>query len=352
MRSSPDELPIELVRHRAVATVRRALARSCQVSSGTTIVAAVSGGPDSVALLLLLTAIARRHRRRGYVVRVRAVHVHHHLRAEADGEATAVADLCSAVSVPFERIDVYPDRLDGSVAANARRLRYKALGEAAAVAGASAVATAHHAEDQLETLIMAVCRGAGPNGLRGMPWRRPLRPGVALIRPMMGLRKADAEAVCTAAGVDWCSDPGNTDRRTVRGRLRAEVIPTLESMWPGAARRSVGTASAVASAVEFLNRTLDRVAVDDRGWDRMELRSLGTGVVAMLLQRAAVRLAPAVADRLDQRQLADAASVVVSDRAQAIIRWPDGLRLVVDRERATLERVDPTDAASRTSGPR
>lgn len=332
-----DGLPIAALRHRVVAHVRRRLAGVCGVAPGSIILAGVSGGPDSMALLLALAAVSRRARRSGWSIRLHVGHVNHHLRAGADADAAAVRELCDRLGVPCEVLHVHPGSLEGSLGANARRLRYDALAGAAQRAGAIAVATAHHAEDQLETMIMALCRGAGLDGLKGMRWRRPLRVGIDLVRPMLDLSKRDAEQLCEAAGVTWRIDPGNDDPTTVRGRLRREVIPVLESMWPGAAPRAAGTAESLSAALEALESTISAMDPTRGEWSRRDLASQADGVIRLFLRRAAVAAQPACGDRIGRRHLDDAVRLVRRN-SPGQLDWPLGLRLVVRRDVVRLER--------------
>ncbi|MFO0874773.1 MAG: tRNA lysidine(34) synthetase TilS [Phycisphaerales bacterium] len=224
---------LEAGRHPFVAAVRRSLAGACGVERNATVIVGVSGGPDSLALLLALAAIAGRSRRSGGI-RPLALHVNHHLRPEAAADARFVGRRCEELGIACEVVEIHPAARRGNRHAAARELRYAALAEAAAWRGAAHVATAHHADDQLETMVMALCRGAGPDGLEGIAWRRPLAPGVELIRPLLDRRKAECEAFCRAVGVRWRRDAGNTDQRRARGRLRREILPAART---GVARR-------------------------------------------------------------------------------------------------------------------
>ncbi|USI72276.1 tRNA lysidine(34) synthetase TilS [Sphingomonas morindae] len=178
---------------------------------------AVSGGPDSLALLLLAAAA-----RPG---RIAAMTVDHGLRAAAAEEAALVAALCAARGVPHHSARV---RVEGSVQAGARTARYAALGAWASAEG-RALVTAHHADDQAETLLMRLARGAGLAGLSGVRARRPLGPGPdapLLVRPLLGWRKAELEAIVAAEGLVPVRDPSNADPRFDRSRARALLAAT------------------------------------------------------------------------------------------------------------------------------
>lgn len=175
---------------------------------------AVSGGPDSLALLLL-AAQARRGA-------VEAATVDHALRPESRAEAEFVAELCAKLGVGHAILTAQWDEKPATaLQERARLVRYRLLGDWARKRGLAAIVTAHHLDDQAETLLMRLARGAGVRGLAGM--RRVARvPGVdlALARPLLGWRRSELEAVCAAAGVDPVRDPSNEDEQFERARLR------------------------------------------------------------------------------------------------------------------------------------
>ena len=205
------------------------------------IAAAISGGPDSLALLLLLHAV-----RPGFVL---AATVDHRLRPEAADEAAMVAKLCGGLGVSHVTLAVtVADHPDGPQA-SARKARYAALGNWAESAGAAYIATAHHADDQAETLLMRLARGAGLPGLAGVRRSRPLdgQADVILIRPLLDWRKAALEAICQSAGLEPARDPSNHDTRYDRTRARA----LLQGGWPDAVR-AAASAHHLAEAEEAL----------------------------------------------------------------------------------------------------
>ncbi len=173
---------------------------------------AVSGGPDSLALLLLCAAA-----RPGGV---KAATVDHGLREESASEAAAVGATCAKLGVPHGVLAVTVE-LGASVQARARAARYAALAQWAARHELRAVATGHHADDQAETLLMRLARGSGLAGLAGVRERRVLGPGVTLVRPLLGERKVDLEAIARAAGLSAVDDPANHDARHDRTGFRA-----------------------------------------------------------------------------------------------------------------------------------
>jgi len=172
---------------------------------------AVSGGPDSTALLLLAAA--------AWPGRIEAATVDHGLRAESAAEATEVAALCARLGVPHAVLRV--EVAEGNVQAQARHARYAALAGWIAARGLGALATAHHADDQAETLLLRLNRGSGVAGLAGTR-ARGLVPETAipLLRPLLGWRRRELLDVVAAAGVEAAQDPSNADDRFDRVRLR------------------------------------------------------------------------------------------------------------------------------------
>lgn len=189
----------------------RAVWPECDAGSAPRLGLAVSGGPDSTALLLLAAA--------ALPGRVEAATVDHGLRLENTREAADVAALCANLDVPHATLPVTVE--PGNVQGAARRARYAALGAWAQERGLVAAATAHHADDQAETLIMRLNRASGVAGLAGVRTRGPM-PGapVLLIRPLLAWRRAELMDVVAEAGVTAADDPSNADDRFDRARLR------------------------------------------------------------------------------------------------------------------------------------
>jgi tRNA(Ile)-lysidine synthase len=200
---------------------------------------AVSGGPDSLALLLLAA--------RAQSERVEAATVDHGLRAESAREAAEVAAICKDLGVPHTILQVEVGA-GASLQARARAARYSALGGWARDRQLRTVATGHHLDDQAETLLMRLARGSGLRGLAAMRPSRPLTEGVRLIRPLLGLRKAELVAVVEAAGLIAVDDPANRDERHDRTRVRG-LLETVG--WLGA-ERLARSAEALGQAEEAL----------------------------------------------------------------------------------------------------
>lgn len=208
---------------------------------------AVSGGPDSLALLLLAHAF-----KPGLI---EAATVDHGLRAESAAEAAEVARICAGLCVPHRTLSVQVEK--GNLQETARTARYAALGGWANERGLIAVATAHHADDQAETLLMRLNRASGLRGLasiRGTNWTPVGNRGTLIFRPLLHWRKAELEAIVADAGLAPVRDPSNTDMRFDRARVRA-ALAGADWLDPAAIARS---ASHLAAAELALNWAVDR----------------------------------------------------------------------------------------------
>ena len=181
------------------------------LAGGEILALAVSGGPDSMALLALGHA--------AFAGRVIAATVDHGLRAAAADEVAMVSSWCAGVGVPHATLAA--DRAIGpsDIQAGARAMRYDLLEAWASTAGATLLATAHHADDQAETFLMRAARGSGSAGLAGIRANRPLG-GISLIRPLLGWRRAALRALVEKAGIPFVDDPSNSDERFERVRVR------------------------------------------------------------------------------------------------------------------------------------
>jgi len=203
--------------------VRATLRAHALAPRGATVLAAVSGGPDSMALLHVLAGL--RHKA-GFGLFAHGVD--HGLRAEATAELDLAEAFARSLDVPFgrSRVALAPG---GNLQARARAARWEALVAAAARVGAARVATGHHADDRAETLLMRLLRGTGGRGLAVMPFEDGPR-----IRPMLCARRRDVEAHVARHRVPHCIDPSNRDPRFLRTRVRYELIPVLERLSPRA----------------------------------------------------------------------------------------------------------------------
>lgn len=198
-------------------------------TEGDHVLVAVSGGPDSVALLAVLAALAPSLR-----LRLSALHINYGLRGEeSDEDQRFVSRLCAQLGIPLtcERIVLSrpePARGRGSLQARAREARYAAFRRAAAERGASKIALGHTADDQAETLLMWMLRGAGTAGMAGIP---PVREGV-FVRPLLDVSRAEVLAYLRDKGLTFRMDSSNQQLVYRRNRIRQEVLPLLKRLNP------------------------------------------------------------------------------------------------------------------------
>ena len=214
---------------------------------GGVILCAVSGGRDSVCLLHYLTTIAPR---RGFTVA--AAHLNHRMRPEAQRDEDFVRGLCREWNVPFytEAAPVYEmaARWGLGVEETGRRLRYDFLLRTADAIGAAYIATAHHAQDQAETVLLNLLRGTGPEGLGGIP---PVRGRI--IRPLLQTGRAEIEDYLQKNGLPHVEDSTNEDTHYARNRLRRELWPQLETVNPAVTRAIDRTAEIVRGENAYLD---------------------------------------------------------------------------------------------------
>jgi tRNA(Ile)-lysidine synthase len=225
------------------------------LSGGETVVVAVSGGPDSMALLHLL-----RRLRDELALRLRVVHVDHGLHRASRAHAVFVASTARRWGIPVStrRVDVraHASRLRLTVEESARALRYAALSQVARRVGATHIAVGHTAEDQAETVLLWLLRGAGAGALAGMPPARP-HNGLYLIRPLSDLWRDEILGYLAAEGVPYRADPTNRLRRPLRNRIRHDLMPRLMGYNPGVKAVLLRLAEQVADDAALLERLAD-----------------------------------------------------------------------------------------------
>lgn len=212
---------------------------------------AFSGGADSTALLLAAAS--------AWPGQVRAIHIHHGLQAAADGFARHCEGVCAGLGVPIRIVTVDARHEPGESPEDAaRKARYAALAQAAAAQGARSVLLAQHADDQVETMLLALSRGAGLPGLAAMPARFE-RHGVQFDRPLLAVSGAEIRHWLQAQGASFVEDPTNTDIAFTRNRIRRDVLPALQKSFPQFRETFARSARHAAQAQELLVA----VATDD-----------------------------------------------------------------------------------------
>jgi tRNA(Ile)-lysidine synthase len=220
------------------------------------LILAVSGGPDSTALMVL-AARWRETRRNG--PRLVAVTVDHGLRPESKHEAAAVARLAKQLGLMHRTLLWRGRKPATGIQEHARSARYRLLSEAARKAGARLVLTAHTLDDQAETILFRMARGSGVSGLAGMGFAAPMPvregEGLWLVRPLLGVLKSRLVATLEAAGIPYADDPTNRDPRFTRPRIR-ELMPLLAREGLTAARLAL-LARRIARIESALVRVMD-----------------------------------------------------------------------------------------------
>ncbi|MCC6429100.1 MAG: tRNA lysidine(34) synthetase TilS [Phycisphaerales bacterium] len=307
-------------------------------------IVACSGGADSSALLIALAQSARP----GMVV---AVHVVHDMRpaAQAHADRDATAALAERLGVAFATESIRAHGLGRNIEAASRSLRYAALVRLAAANGCTFIATGHHADDQLETMLMRLIRGAGVQGLAGIARRRVLASpagNMTLIRPMLAIGREQATFICAGFGWRWQEDETNADERRLRSALRTHVTPFLRHIRSQAAGHANETAELCRQAWALIDEESEKlVGRSDASsgvisWARSDLKAASPIVASEALRRAILRASGGQAqDRITQRSIG-AAIRAIRDRngERREFQWR-GARMVVTGTAVTIEPV-------------
>ena len=315
--------------------VARTLARV--VRDGKVVLIALSGGPDSVALLHAILAL--RDRKRGPSIRIAAAHLNHCIRgAEADRDEAFVRELCAMLGV-----ELVIEQAVGLTTATpnleerARAARYAFLERTAARFGAAHIAIAHHADDQAETVLMRLLRGSGVQGLGAMAEYGPGR----LIRPLLHLTRAEIMDYLKEIGARFVTDSSNRSTALVRNRVRHELIPMLERDYaPGLRRRLAELASESRELNDF---TLTLAAKECVGRMRANSRLDLTGFNALhpALQSALIRefIRVRIGDlrRFERAHIEAVRRLFAGAAPNTELNLPRGLRMRREYDSALLE---------------
>lgn len=239
---------------------------------------ALSAGPDSLALLLLANA--------AYPGRVEAATVDHRLRPESRLETELAGRVCNELGVPHSTLPVEVRSGGDGIQGEARRARYRALADWAAERGVAFLCTAHHADDQAETILMRLQRGSGVAGLSGIRPFRKEGASLTLVRPLLGWEKGELARIVHACGIAPADDPSNRDLRYDRAAIRKFLgdNPRFEP------RRLARSAAALAEAEAALEWSTEEIAgkrclVKDGEW-RIDVSGLPRELKRRLLSRA------------------------------------------------------------------
>lgn len=309
---------------------------------------ACSGGVDSMALVAALGSASDQ---------LVVGHVVHDLRPRdkaLEGRDAARA-LAGRVGMAFVEAEVSIRGVGGNAESAARSARYEALARLARDSSCRFVATAHHAEDQLETVLMRLLRGAGPRGLGGLARKRRLTwastEPLWVVRPMLAVGRCDAEDICRATGSAWVEDETNQDPRLLRNALRHRVLPILKELAPRGAEAAVATADMMREIAGLVEReakvlmgraTPEGEPVRSLRWDREVPRRTEAIVLGEMVRLAAGRLRiERGADKRGFRAMAPVISAMKDDSTDPREFAVGGLMVCVDA-RAVVIRPLPS----------
>ncbi len=230
------------------------------------LVLGLSGGLDSMVLLELCHQLTQ-----SSAIKLKAVYIHHGLSANADHWAAFCQQQCLKCNVPFEvqKVQLNPA---ANIEAQARAARYSALA-AFVTTPQTALLTAHHADDQLETLLLALKRGAGPAGLSGIAALQPFAAGW-LLRPLLEFSREQLDAFAKQQQLTWIEDESNNDSRFDRNFLRAEVIPLLQQRWPAFRQNALRSVAHIQQQQIFAEKQLDQLLPTVMDGAELDLKQL------------------------------------------------------------------------------
>jgi tRNA(Ile)-lysidine synthase len=249
------------------------------IQPGSRLIVGYSGGLDSSVLLHLLADL-----REAMAFSLAAVHIHHGLSPQADAWAQHCARVCRDLAVPLSLHRVHVRPAGEGLEAAARTARYQVFAQL----DADFLVLAQHRDDQAETVLLQLFRGAGLKGLAAMPEARSLSAGLGLLRPLLAANRAEIAAWATARGINWIEDESNADTRHARNALRHEVMPRLSGCFPDASRALAQAASQFAEAAMLLDALADldgRDAISDQGLALPVLQALPEPRARNLLRR-------------------------------------------------------------------
>lgn len=204
--------------------IEQAVEQGGVIRKGDAVLVACSGGSDSIGVAAILAAIAKPMQ-----LRLTIAHVNHGVRKSAWQDEAVVLRAGAALGIPAKTIALRPRSADE---ATLREARYDALAASARECGANVIATGHNAQDQTETVLLALFRGTGPQGLAGMPARRELAEGVDLARPLLRHARAGIREYVQTCGLPYSIDPTNADLAYRRNAVR-EALAALRPLFPG-----------------------------------------------------------------------------------------------------------------------
>ena len=307
------------------------------IPRNSTVLVALSGGADSVALLHALWRLKGRLR-----CRLRACHIYHGLRgeeAEADAKHAAACARSLGVACAVKRTEVasFAKSAKLSLEDAARRLRYRLLLEQAERAGASRVATGHTADDQAETVLLNLLRGTGVDGLAGIP---PVRSDI--IRPLLDVTRAEVEAYCLENKLAYRLDSSNLDVAFTRNRIRHQLLPVLREIQPNVVSALCRLAEIARGENEVMGslagRLIERLGQEEGGalvMGILTLSALPAGLQRRVLRAAIERVRGDLLD-VDMERTEAVLELVRDGRTGAVIELPGGVRVARGYDAVTI----------------
>lgn len=321
---------------------------------GTTVVVAVSGGADSLCLLHLLRQLAP-----GWRLRLHVAHLDHQLRPDSADDARFVAAIAEAwrlpVTVAREDVAAFARATDNGIEAAARELRHRLLIATAQAVGAETIALGHSADDQAETVVMRLMRGAGPHGLAAMRPQRPAYRAAAasptstpmtiprIVRPLLETTRAEIDAYCDLHQLSPRHDPSNDQSDYTRNRVRGYILPMLKTYNASIVTTLGRTARICAEEDELLAKLVDQLwptlATADRWGVHLERHLFAATHRALqrrIIQRAATMVVEPIELAAKHIDLALAAIKAVPGTGPQRVQLPQGLWLHLRRTQLHL----------------
>ena len=323
--------------------VEQTIRRQRLFRPGDTLVVALSGGADSTALLDLLSRLPE------YNLRLIVAHLNHCLRgAESDADEEFCRRVAARHALPFEvrRIDI------GSMASESRlnledagrRARIAFLDEVAGRHGAAAVALAHHADDQAETVLMRLLRGSGTTGLSGMAYRN----NRGYVRPLLEISRSEIEQYLHGRGLNWRDDASNSDTTYLRNRIRHQLMPLLEEYNPAIRSRLAATAAIISDDEALLAELTGRAVAGScmTGEGRIvcsigQLRTLDPALRRRVLRHVFEQLTGTL-EGVGRRHINALCDLIDSDRPNSRLSLPQGGAAIREYDRLVLMRAGET----------
>ncbi len=321
----------------------RTALRKLGVDADASVVVAVSGGPDSTALLDALVRLRARH---GLPKRIFVAHLNHLLRGEeSDGDETFVRQLAerSGLSCFVEQINIADQarKEKKNLEATARRIRYDFLRRVAESCKADAVFTGHTHDDQVETIVMRLLRGSGAEGLRGIYQIRHLSENVKLARPMLDVTRDEVIAYCEHYGVAFRTDSTNLSSDLTRNRIRRELLPMLRTFNPRCDETIARAAKLIADDEDYLQQVSSELYAKAGQGFELDLKPLRESHPA--IRRRALRMwlreMRGGLLRIDATHLKAIEILMTEGRSGSVIELPEGWRATREFENIVLTQT-------------